>query len=59
MRAIIDIKAIAELQNKPITDVEAKEVYTKLANAYIDGLLQGANSSDGKLKPAPDKPKQE
>ena len=40
MKAIKEIKEIAELQNKPINDTEAKEIYTKLANTYIDTLLK-------------------
>jgi len=40
MKAIKTIKELAELEGKPINDTEAKDVYTKLANTYIDTLLK-------------------
>ena len=51
MKAINTIKELAELEGKPINDTEAQDVYTKLANTYIDTLLKEATriGPDGQI----------
>ena len=50
LNSIKTIKEIANLQGKAIDDKEVKTVYEKVANTYIDTLLNKGTSNEDKTK---------